>query len=147
WDVGTWQPLSPETKDGKYLPGSDAEADAMLKKGDLKFRLDGKRLKGDFALVHIKSRRPGSKGTEWLLIKKHDREVVEPFDIDSYDTSVLSKKTMAQIAGAEDAAEWQSHKKASHGASPKAAWLADTLAKVDKKKRAEADASKGAKKK
>jgi bifunctional non-homologous end joining protein LigD len=40
---------------------------------------------------------------------------------------------MAQIAGAEDSAEWQSHKKASRGGT-KAAWLADTLAKLDKKK-------------
>ncbi len=39
----------------------------MLENGDLKFRLNGKRLKGDFALIHIKGRRPGSKGTEWLL--------------------------------------------------------------------------------
>ena len=142
WDVGTWQPLSPEAKDGRYLPGTDAEAEAMLKKGDLKFRLNGKRLKGDFALVHIKSRRTGSKGTEWLLIKKHDDEVIEPFEIDEYDTSVLSNKTMAQIAGSEDAAEWQSHKKASRGGSAKAAWLAETLAKVDKKKRAAAENSK-----
>src|SRR6476659_1689226 len=31
WDVGTWEPLSPETKDGKYIPASDAEASAMLR--------------------------------------------------------------------------------------------------------------------
>ena len=42
----------------------------MLKKGDFKFRLQGQRLKGDFALIHISARRPGSKGNEWLLIKK-----------------------------------------------------------------------------
>lgn len=136
WDVGTWEPLSPvANKDGKYLPGTEAEAQAMLKKGDFKFRLHGKRLKGDFALIHIKARRPGSKGTEWLLIKKHDDEMVEKFDIDTYDTSVLSNKTMAQIAGAEDSAEWQSSKKATRGGPAKAAWLADTLARVDKKKR------------
>lgn len=133
WDVGTWEPLSPETVDGKYLPASDAEAAAMLKKGDFKFRLHGKRLNGDFALVHMKSRRPGSKGTEWLLIKKHDEYEDDNFDIDKYDTSVLSGKTMAQIAGDEDSAEWKSSKKASRG-GVKAAWLADTLAKLDKKK-------------
>jgi len=47
---------------GEYLPGTDKEAAAMLAKGDLKFRLTGKRLNGDFALVHIKGR-SGSKGT------------------------------------------------------------------------------------
>jgi bifunctional non-homologous end joining protein LigD len=133
WDVGTWEPLSPEAKDGKYLPGTETEAAAMIKKGDLKFRLHGKRLNGDFALVHMKARRPGSKGNEWLMIKKHDDDVVEGFNIDQYDTSVLSKKTMPQIAGDEDSAEWTSSKKASRGRL-KADWLADTVAKLDKKK-------------
>ncbi len=133
WDVGTWEPLSPETKDGKYLPGTEAEAAAMIKKGDLKFRLHGKRLNGDFALVHIKARRPGSKGNEWLMIKKHDEHVEEGYNIDEYDTSVLSKKTMAQIGGDEDSAEWTSSKKASRGRL-KADWLAGTVAKLDKKK-------------
>lgn len=133
WDVGTWEPLSPETKNGKYETGTEAEAAAMLKKGDLKFRLHGKKLNGDFALVHIKSRRPGTKGTEWLLIKKHDDYVVEHYDIEKYDESALSGKTMAQIAGDQGAAEWQSSKKASR-AGVKAAWLADTLQRLDKKK-------------
>ena len=133
WELGTWHPLLPEQVDGKYLPGTEADAAAMLKKGDLKFRLNGKRLKGDFALVHIKSRRPGSKGTEWLMIKKHDQYVVPGFDIEKYDTSVLSGRTMAQIAGDEGSAEWQSSKKASHGRA-KAEWLAESLAKLDRKK-------------
>jgi bifunctional non-homologous end joining protein LigD len=134
WDVGTWEPLSPETKDGKYIPASDGEASAMLRKGDLKFRLHGNKLNGDFALIHIKSRRAGSKGNEWLLIKKHDHHVIQGFDAEQLDRSVLTKRTMAQIAGDEGSAEWQSSKKASHGGA-KAAWLADTLARVDKKRR------------
>src|SRR3979411_2495462 len=35
WDVGTWQPLSPVPVNGKYVPATDAEAAAMLAKGDL----------------------------------------------------------------------------------------------------------------
>src|ERR1700744_4844664 len=58
WDVGTWQPLSPVQKEGKYVAGTEADAEAMLAKGDLKFRLAGKRLKGDFALIKMKGRRP-----------------------------------------------------------------------------------------
>ena len=131
-DVGTWEPLSPEPVNGKYVAGTDAEADAMLKKGDFKIRLHGKRLNGDFALIHIKARRPGSKGNEWLLIKKHDEHVVEGYDIDKFDTSALSGKTLAQIAGAEDPAEWKSSKAAS--GKIKAPWLAETLAKLDHKK-------------
>ena len=104
----------------------------MLKKGDFKIRLHGKRLKGDFALIHIKARRPGSKGTEWLLIKKQDDEAVSGYDIEQYDTSVLSKKTITQMAGDEGAAEWKSSRPASRGRL-KAPWLAETLAKLEKK--------------
>jgi bifunctional non-homologous end joining protein LigD len=143
WDVGTWEPLSPEAVNGKYVPGTAAEAAAMLKKGDLKIRLHGKRLKGDFALIHIKGRRPGSKGTEWLLIKKQDDEAVEGFDIDKYDTSVLSGQSMAQIAGDKDSAEWTSSPPVSRG-KLKAPWLAETLAKLDKKKKSQAVAEKPA---
>jgi bifunctional non-homologous end joining protein LigD len=136
WDVGSWEPLSPVPVNGEYVPGTEAEAAAMIKKGDLKFRLKGKRLNGDFALIHIKARRPGSKGNEWLMIKKHDKYVDEKWDVDKYDTSVLSGQTMAQIAGDEGSAEWTSSKKASRGGAAKAAWLADTLAKLDKQKQA-----------
>jgi bifunctional non-homologous end joining protein LigD len=134
WDVGTWQALSPVAVQGKYVPGTEAEADAMLAKGDLKFRLDGKKLKGDFALVKMKGRRPGSKGNEWLLIKKHDEYVVEGYDIDAYDESVLSKRSLAEIAGDAGSAEWRS--RPAGGGKLKAAWLADAVAKLDKKKAA-----------
>jgi bifunctional non-homologous end joining protein LigD len=133
WDVGTWEPLSPVTVKGKYVPATEAEAEAMLKKGDLKFRLRGQRLNGDFALVHIKARRPGSKGNEWLLIKKHDDSVVTGYDIDQYDSSALSKRSMAKIAGDADSAEWTSSKKVSRG-GVKAAWLAESIAKADRSK-------------
>jgi bifunctional non-homologous end joining protein LigD len=134
WDVGTWQPLSPVAVQGKYVPGTKAEAAAMLAKGDLKFRLDGKKLKGDFALVKMKGRRPGSKGNEWLLIKKHDQHVVEGYDIDDYDESVLSKRSLAEIAGDAGSAEWRS--RPAGGGKLKAAWLANAVAKLDKKKAA-----------
>jgi bifunctional non-homologous end joining protein LigD len=134
WEVGTWEPLSPVPVDGKYVAGTDKQAREMLAKGDLKFRLRGNRLNGDFALIHMKGRRPGSKGNEWLLIKKHDDHAVSGFDIDEYDSSVLTKRTMAQIGGDEGSAELESDRKASTRTRPKAAWLADTLAKVEKKK-------------
>jgi bifunctional non-homologous end joining protein LigD len=132
WDVGTWEPLSPKPVNGKYVAGTDAEAVDMLQKGDLKFRLHGKKLNGDFALIHMKARRPGSKGTEWLLIKKQDEYAVPGYDIEKYDKSVLSKRTMAGIAGDEGSAEWTSSRPASRG-KVKAPWLAETLAKLDKK--------------
>src|ERR1019366_7787371 len=136
WDVGTWEPLSPEPVNGKFVPGTDAEAAAMLKKGDFKIRLHGKRLKGDFALIHMKARRPGSKGTEWLLIKKQDDAAVKGYDIDQYDSSVLTGRSMAQIGGDEKSAEWNSSRPASRG-KLKAPWLAQALAKAEKKAKAE----------
>src|ERR1700722_16642993 len=132
WDVGTWTPLSPMPVNGKYVPGTEAEAAAMLAKGDLKFRLNGKRLKGDFALIKMKGRRPGSKGNEWLMIKKHDDHVVEGYDAGDIDESVLSKRRMDEIAGDAGSREWKS-RPAGRG-KLKAAWLADAIARVEKKK-------------
>jgi len=148
WDAGTWEPLSPVPVNGEYVPGTEKEAAAMLAKGDLKFRLNGKRLKGDFALIHIKGR-SGSKGNEWLLIKKKDDHVVAGFDIDedAYGTSILTNRTMAQIAADEGSAEWKSSRPASRG-KVKAAWLADAIARADSKRSAlSAEGAKDAEKK
>ena len=71
WDTGTWEPL-----------GNEHE---MLNHGDLKFRLNGEKLKGEFVLAKMRSRRPGAKGTEWLLIKKKDEAMQPGFDIDKLD--------------------------------------------------------------
>jgi bifunctional non-homologous end joining protein LigD len=150
WDVGTWQPLSPQPVNGKFIPGTDAEADAMLKKGDFKIRLHGRRLKGDFALIHMKSRRPGTKGTEWLLIKKQDDAVVKGYDIEQYDSSVLTGRSMAAIGGDQGSAQWKSGRAATRG-KLKAPWLAEALAKAEKAKssaeNAESAESKTGKKK
>jgi bifunctional non-homologous end joining protein LigD len=134
WDVGTWAPLSPVPVNGKYVPGTEAEATAMLAKGDLKFRLNGQRLKGDFALIKMKGRRAGSKGNEWLMIKKHDQYVEEGFDAGDVDESVLSKRSMDEIAGDARSREWTSSRPAGRGRL-KAAWLADAVARLDQKKK------------
>src|SRR5579864_284937 len=134
WDVGTWAPLSPVQVNGKYVPGTEADAAAMLAKGDLKFRLNGKRHKGDFALIKMKGRRPGSKGNEWLMIKKHDDHVVEGYDAGDIDESVLSKRSMDDIAGDARSREWTSSRPAGRGRL-KAAWLADAVARLEQKKK------------
>src|SRR5215203_1554080 len=59
WDQGTW---TPETDD---VP-------AALKKGDLKFTLDGYKLKGSWVLVRTGGRWGGSDARSWLLIKHRD---------------------------------------------------------------------------
>ena len=120
WDIGTWE--------------AEGNAAEMLAKGDLKFRLHGQKLKGGFVLARIRSRRPGSKGTEWLLIKHRDEYGVPGYKIDDYDYSVLTNRSLDQIASDAGSAEWQSDRAAAVGA--RNAWLADTLAKVRKKKTA-----------
>ncbi|HEX6464640.1 MAG TPA: DNA polymerase ligase N-terminal domain-containing protein [Vicinamibacterales bacterium] len=60
WDQGTW---TPQVED----------VDASLKKGDLKFTLDGYKLKGSWVLVRTGGRYPGGSGDRsWLLIKHKD---------------------------------------------------------------------------
>jgi bifunctional non-homologous end joining protein LigD len=83
----------------------------MLNKGDLKFQLNGEKLKGEFVLAKMRSRRPGSKGTEWLLIKKKDQAARPGFNIDKLDYSVLTDRSLSEIAGDEGSAEWQSNRK------------------------------------
>jgi len=81
----------------------------------------------------MKGRRKGSKGNEWLMIKKHDSFVVEGYDIDEFDESVLTKRSLDEIAGDSGSREWKS--RAAGGGRLKAAWLADAVAKLDQKKK------------
>jgi bifunctional non-homologous end joining protein LigD len=75
WDQGTW---TPETDD----------VDAALAKGDLKFKLDGYKLKGSWVLVRTKGwggggRSASAPGRSWLLIKHRD-EWAGPIDITTF---------------------------------------------------------------
>src|SRR3954471_7058758 len=105
WDVGTWEPLG--------------NAHEMLAKGDLKFRLHGKKLNGEFVLAHMKARRPGSKGNERLLIKKKDEFVKPGFAVDNLKWSVVTKRSLKQIAGDEGSREWQSNRSSAPSKSAK----------------------------
>jgi len=68
WDNGTYADIenSPEEKAEKNIR-------AGLKSGNLKFRLFGKKLKGEFALVKLK----GDEDNSWLLIKHNDEYAVD----------------------------------------------------------------------
>jgi bifunctional non-homologous end joining protein LigD len=121
WDVGTWEP--------------EGNASEMLKKGDLKFRLDGNKLHGSFVLAKMRSRRPGSKGNEWLLIKHKDDAVKPGFNIDKLDYSVLTGRSLDEIAGDEGSREWQSNRAAAASGGKSKDWLAKSIAIADRKKR------------
>jgi bifunctional non-homologous end joining protein LigD len=83
WDRGTFQLLG------------DASGAEQIARGDLKFHLNGEKLKGDFALVHMKGR---GKGNEWLLIKKRDDFAAAGWDVEEHAYSVLSGRTQEEIA-------------------------------------------------
>jgi len=79
----------------------DAEDAAKgLKKGDLKFTLDGEKLHGSFVLVRMKHDRNGGKRTNWLLIKHRDDHAVDGGGeaILDKDASVASGRSMEAIA-------------------------------------------------
>ena len=83
-----------------------ADPGAALAEGELKFALAGKRLKGSFVLVRLKSDRfarksGGSKRANWLLIKHRDAQANDGADgggVLAIDRSVASGRAMATIA-------------------------------------------------
>jgi bifunctional non-homologous end joining protein LigD len=83
WDRGNWDLLGD-------TPGAE-----QLARGDLKFRLHGEKLNGDFALVQMKGR---GKGNEWLILKKRDEFAIDGWDVEAHAWSVLSGRTQEEIA-------------------------------------------------
>ena len=107
WDRGTWKP---EVDD----------IDAALKKGDLKFTLDGYKLKGSWVLVRTGGRYSGARagagdGRSWLLIKHRD-EWAGDLDITTFaPRSVKSEGNFEDILAQDTPAVWQSNRPAKGG--------------------------------
>ena len=86
WDRGTY-----EADDG----GGPESLRRGYHKGELRFVMHGKRLRGGFVLARL--RRPGRP--QWLLIKRRDDFADPERDITAEETtSVVTKRTMEQIA-------------------------------------------------
>jgi len=85
WDRGTW---TPESED----------VDAALEKGDLKFTLAGKKLRGSWVLVRTKLGYGGSKKPQWLLIKHRDGYASSDDITAEKPRSVLTNRLLAEIA-------------------------------------------------
>jgi bifunctional non-homologous end joining protein LigD len=86
WDVGTYDMV-----DGNYW------------KGDLRIWLSGEKLKGEWHIFRIKSEDEAKP--VWLFQKA--RESAKPISTKEENTSVLTGRTLEQIAKAKDAV-WQS---------------------------------------
>ncbi len=88
WDEGTWEPI-----------GDPHEG---LEGGDLKFRLRGKRMKGEWVLVHMKGRDQKTKNgprQHWLLIKHKDDYATKGDGLtEKFTTSVETGRDLEGIA-------------------------------------------------
>ena len=95
WDKGVWAPIA------ENRLGDEREADRQLAKGELKFVLLGKKLKGSWVLVRTRGTR------QWLLIKHRD-EYASGEDLTvTQRRSVVSGRTMAEIGRAAGASPRQ----------------------------------------
>ena len=94
WDRGTWEPETPPGLSAKDR--EDAVSRALLK-GQLKFRLKGKKLGGSWVLVRTRGSRT------WLLIKHRDEAASSEDLTVTRPLSVVSRRTMAAIARAAGA--------------------------------------------
>jgi bifunctional non-homologous end joining protein LigD len=102
WDRGTW---TPEVDD----------VDAALKKGDLKFTLDGYKLKGSWVLVRTKGAWSGGGDRSWLLIKHRDDWAGDVDIAEFAPLSIKSEGDFADILAQDNPAIWISHRPAEGG--------------------------------
>jgi bifunctional non-homologous end joining protein LigD len=86
WDRGTFAVENP--------PGSNLNAAQQLQKGEIKFSLNGEKLRGSFVLVRLKK---SEKGNEWLMIKHKDAAEDPAWNVDEHDGSVLTGRTIEEI--------------------------------------------------
>jgi len=117
WDRGTWAPL-------------DDDVDRGLAKGDLKFTLDGYKLKGSWVLVRTRGygAQRGTDGRSWLLIKHRDDW---SGDLDITEFAPLSVKTgqdFHEILAEDTPAIWLSGRSSPGGAT--GAILRETIQKA-----------------
>ena len=84
WDNGTYT-----LADKDELEEEDHKLQFDLQKGHLSFILNGKKLKGEFALVKLKTKQENT----WLLIKSKDKYANDE-DVLQQDKSVLSNRTL-----------------------------------------------------
>lgn len=88
WDEGSWEPLG--------------DVNEGLSNGELKFRLNGRRLVGNWVLIRLKAKSEKSKDN-WLLIKEKDAYAKDSDGISEYITSIRSGRTIKEIQqGKED---------------------------------------------
>ncbi len=82
WDDGTYKAAG---------NNSSASLPSQVEKGTLKIEFKGKKIKGEFSLVHTNR---GNDKNQWLLIKKKDEfAVTDQYDAEDVDTPPENSKT------------------------------------------------------
>jgi bifunctional non-homologous end joining protein LigD len=79
---------------GTFAPEGNLDAAQQLKKGEIKFNLNGEKLRGSFVLVKLKR---SEKGNEWLMIKHKDAAEDPAWNVDEHDGSVLTGRVLEEI--------------------------------------------------
>lgn len=87
WDYGTYT-----LADEQNAETIESKIEYGLKNGQLSFILNGKKLKGEFALVKLKIKQKDA----WLLIKKED-QFASDTDVLKENKSVISGLTLEEI--------------------------------------------------
>ena len=87
---------------GTFTPEETDDPAAALEAGELKFRLEGERLRGRFTIVRTGGRRDAygraSDPAQWLLLHKRDEAAVDGWDAEEHATSVKSGLTNDEVA-------------------------------------------------
>jgi bifunctional non-homologous end joining protein LigD len=96
WDRGHWEP--------------DGDPNEGYRRGKLKFRLQGEKLRGGFTLVRMRGNERNADDANWLLIKERDATAKEGDILAERPESVLSGRTIEEIAADPDAAQWRSNR-------------------------------------
>ena len=113
WDRGIWAPV---TATGL---GTEADVDRQYTKGDLKLVLLGEKLSGSWVLVRTRGPR------DWLLIKHRDEYASDEDVVATKGRSVVSGRTMAEIAMAGGGSPRQLEKAAAADPAPSEADAAE----------------------
>jgi bifunctional non-homologous end joining protein LigD len=104
WDRGTYTTVEPSDDD-------EAQLREGYRKGDFKIWFHGERLHGSYVLVRMKGDRFGSPDKpQWLFIKHRDEFAGREDIVEKYDTSVVSGRTMDEIADDRKSKVWQSNR-------------------------------------
>ncbi len=79
---------------GHFAPQGTLSAAQQLARGELKFTLQGEKLRGSFVLVRLQG---SEKGNQWLLIKHRDEFADPRWNIEEHDGSALSGRSLDEI--------------------------------------------------